>query len=181
MHTHPTLQYMSRYVTNRTVLAPKREDVDEVNRVMLTRMPGTQHESRSVDSAVDDATGVWSPEVCNMHDPAGLPQHHLLLKVGAVVMLLRNMRPELGMCNGTRLILERITPRLLTAMIITEGKHRGRRVTIPMITLQTHEQQLPYTLRRTQFPVYTAFFCTSLRLCLTPHALPSPRSCSLLR
>lgn len=144
---------------------------------MLTRMPGTQYESRSVDSAVDDATGVWSPEVCNMHDPAGLPQHHLLLKAGAVVILLRNMRPELGMCNGTRLILERITPRLLTAIIITEGKHRGRRVTIPMITLQTHEQQLPYTLRRTQFPVCTIILlcdtsCSSLRSCHTRRTRP---------
>ena len=54
------------------MLAPKREHVNEINRRMLERMPGPLQESLSIDSAVDDASGVWNTELCNQHDPAGL-------------------------------------------------------------------------------------------------------------
>ena len=175
-----------RYVTGRTVLAPKREHVAEINKRMLERMPGALHEHLSIDSAVDDASGVWSTELCNQHDPPGLQQHRLQLKVGAVVILIRNMRPELGMCNGTRLIIERIAPRLLTAIIITEGKHSGKRVFIPMITLQSHDAQLPYTLRRTQFPVRTPLepetpSSNPSHRAILPICAVLARSCSLSR
>ena len=73
----------AQYVTARTILAPKREHVADVNERMLKRMPGVLHESLSLDRAIDDASGVWSTELCNLHDPAGLPPHRLLLKVHA--------------------------------------------------------------------------------------------------
>ena len=69
-------------------------------------------------------------------------------------MLLRN-----GLCNGTRLIVTNVTPRLLTARICT-GAHVGRIVTIPRIDVYSAPNTLPFTLRRRQFPVQLAFSVT---------------------
>lgn len=35
--------------------------------------------------------------------PSGMPPHRLRLKVGAFIILLRNMAVECGLCNGSRL------------------------------------------------------------------------------
>lgn len=37
-----------------------------------------------------------------------MPPHKLCLKPGAVVMLLRNLYVELGVCNGTRMVVRKI-------------------------------------------------------------------------
>jgi ATP-dependent DNA helicase PIF1 len=47
-------------------------------------------------------------EFVNNRTPSGLPPHKLTLKVGAVVMLLRNLFVELGVCNGSRMVVRQI-------------------------------------------------------------------------
>jgi hypothetical protein len=49
---------------------------------------------------------------------AGMPPHRLALKVGVLVMLLRNLDAASGLCNGTRLIISRLARRLIVAQII---------------------------------------------------------------
>jgi hypothetical protein len=44
-------------------------------------------------------------EFLNSRSPAGLPPHCLRLKVGMPVMLLRNLHPQRGDCNGTRYVI----------------------------------------------------------------------------
>jgi hypothetical protein len=55
----------------------------------------------------------------------GMPPHHLALKVGVLVILLKNLDAALGLCNGTRLIIWRLARRLIVAQIIggTHAKH----------------------------------------------------------
>ena len=63
-------------------------------------------------------------------------------------MLLRNLSPPDGLCNGTRLILlEVINGRLLKCEIAT-GKCRGNVVLIPRIDLEPDEGTFPFS----QFP-----------------------------
>ena len=38
--------------------------------------------------------------------PTGAPRHELLFKVGTPIMLIRNLRPAEGLCNGTRLLVK---------------------------------------------------------------------------
>lgn len=53
----------------------------------------------------DDPT-IYNLEFLNSLTPQGMPVYNLCLKVGAIVMLLRNMNISKGMCNGTRLSVE---------------------------------------------------------------------------
>ena len=73
-------------------------------------------------------------------------------------MLLRNLNATEGLCNGTRLIVDKvIESRLLAATIASPGKHQGNLVLIPRINLQPEEGIFPYRWQRRQFPVRAAF------------------------
>ena len=74
-------------------------------------------------------------------------------------MLLRNIDPEIGLCNGARGIVMEATRRVLDIMLIA-GKHAGRRVYVPRISLAPKIADLPFTLRRRQFPVKLAWAMT---------------------
>jgi hypothetical protein len=61
-------------------------------------------EKLSTNSVVDAANVNRCPiEVLNQLLELGLPPHKLMLKEGCPVMLLRNLDPKRGLCNGTRL------------------------------------------------------------------------------
>lgn len=49
----------------------------------------------------------------------------LTLKVGAIIILLKNVDSRQGLCNGTRLIIQALTENIISATICT-GKNRGK-------------------------------------------------------
>ena len=59
-------------------------------------------------SAGGDSAANYPDEFLNSLDLSGLPLHDIKLKVGAAVMLLRNLDPHSSLCNGTRLIITAI-------------------------------------------------------------------------
>ncbi|XP_071714203.1 uncharacterized protein [Rutidosis leptorrhynchoides] len=65
------------------------------------------------------AQQVYSPEVLNGLKVPGVPNHKLTLKRGVPIMLLCNMDQSKGLCNGTRLIVERMGDHTIEARIIT--------------------------------------------------------------
>ena len=81
------------------------------------------------------------------------------MKIGCPLMLLRNLDPGKGLCNGTRMLLLHAYQRILEVMIIT-GDHRGEKAFIPRITLKPSSRQHPFTLKRRQFPVRLSFAMT---------------------
>ena len=82
-----------------------------------------------------------------------------------MLMLLRNMTPESGLCNGTRMIFKEAlfndhdTPVLLKC-VIANGTHKGDMVLIPRIRLSIDDTEIAYKWSRTQFPVMLAFAMT---------------------
>ncbi|GFR02418.1 ATP-dependent DNA helicase [Trichonephila clavata] len=61
---------------------------------------------KSADSIVSDDPNEqlrFPVEFLNKQQPSGLPQHELRLRVGCLIMLLRNIDPRNGLLNGTRL------------------------------------------------------------------------------
>src|SRR6202022_3951649 len=74
-------------------------------------------------------------------------------------MLLRNIDPANGLCNGTRMVLLDIRHRVLKCHILG-GDHAGKEVFIPRISLEPSEESLPINLTHRQFPVRLAFTMT---------------------
>ena len=109
------------------------------------------------EDELDHAITNWYPtEYLNSLDPSGLPPFKLELKNGCPIILLRNIAPKDGLCNGTRLQVVKCTSRVLEARILT-GDKSGNLVLIPRISLNPSSSELPFQMSRWQFPVRLAF------------------------
>ena len=73
------------------------------------------------------------------------PSHSLKLKKYMPLMLLRNLSPPDGLCNGTRLILLEVINGPLLKCEIATGKCRGNVVLIPRIDLEPDEGTFPFS------------------------------------
>jgi len=63
----------------------------------------------SVDTVAEvDQQTVYPVEYLNSLNLSGLPPHRLHIKTGAPIMLLRNLDPVRGHCNGTRYIVQAV-------------------------------------------------------------------------
>ena len=74
-------------------------------------------------------------------------------------MLLRNINPSMGLCNGTRLIILQLGIKVIEAVIIT-GSHKGEKVFIPRIVLTYQDKKWPFILKRRQFPIRICYCMT---------------------
>lgn len=169
------------FYQGKAVLTPKNVDVEEMNERMMNRLSGEATSLLSADSIApgDDHASHYPVEFLNTINLSGLPLHHLKVKVGSVLMLIRNLSPRDGLCNGTRFLLTRIRDHVLEGVVIT-GEFIGQEVMIPRITLQPSDSRFPFTLRRRQFPVKVAFVLTinkSQGQSLSRVGLYLPRSC----
>ncbi|GBP55934.1 ATP-dependent DNA helicase PIF1 [Eumeta japonica] len=146
----------------KAILTPKNDDCFQLNDQVVEKIPGLLKIYESSDAVVeDDQNDVlnYPVEFLNSITPAGLPPHILKLKVCCIVMLLRNLNPTVGLCNGTRLIVRALASRVIDAEILC-GSHVGTRVFIPRIRLQPSNSQLPFKFSRLQFPIRLAFAMT---------------------
>jgi ATP-dependent DNA helicase PIF1 len=98
-------------------------------------------------------------EFLNSRSPAGLPPHSLRLKVGMPVMLLRNLNPRGGDCNGTRYTVTDMTPRYLGLETLDATGDHTRTFLCPRVTL-INTEDYPFPFHRRQFPVRPAFSMT---------------------
>ena len=61
----------------------------------------------------------FNTEYLNTLQSNGFPQHTIILKAGVPLVLLRNINPRQGLCNGTRLIYDKtIDNKLLQCRIV---------------------------------------------------------------
>ncbi|XP_010451254.1 PREDICTED: uncharacterized protein LOC104733370 [Camelina sativa] len=90
------------FFSERAILSPRNDDVDKINQFMLSKLPGEERQYLSSDSIeTSDTSGlddmIYTQEFLN--SISGLPSHVLTLRIGAPVMLLRNIDPKGGLCN----------------------------------------------------------------------------------
>ncbi len=158
------------YLMQRSILAPKNTDVDEVNNAILESLSEESHTYLSTNSltlteeGASVAAGVsmdslYPVEFLDTLQFSGIANHELELKVGVPILLLRNLNQSIGLCNGTRLIVKRLGQRVIEAEIIT-GNNVGKRVFIPRIIMSPSRTDWPFVLRHRQFPVQVAFAIT---------------------
>ena len=74
-------------------------------------------------------------------------------------MLLHNLGPSNGLCNGTCIVLLEVGTIVLRCHIFG-GDNAGKVVFIPRMTLEPSAESLPIELSHCQFPVHLAFIIT---------------------
>nr|GEU77537.1 hypothetical protein [Tanacetum cinerariifolium] len=123
--------------------------------LLLTKSSDSICEFEGVDNTYTES--LYSSEVLNGLKLSGIPNHILALKVGAPVMLLRNIDQTTGLCNGTRLRILKLGEHLIESQIMT-GSNVGHTTIIPRLKLSPSDKRLPLKINRRQFSV-SCLFC----------------------
>lgn len=103
------------YLKERCILCPTNDVVDQINSHVLQTMPSDLVELYSADEIcpttdnLEEMQIMYPPEFLNTLRFSGVPNHKLELKVGAPIILLRNINLQRGLCNGTRLVINQIS------------------------------------------------------------------------
>ena len=148
------------YLAERAVLAVRNIDVLRLNTIAMGRLEGEAYVCLGSDKPTN-------PEDSNRHGPetfkgiwdGSMPPFKLILKVGAPVMLLRNLDPP-RLCNGSRIRLTRIGKKVLEGEILG-GVCANQKVLLPRIPLTSKDDGPgPCQFTRMQFPVSPAFAMT---------------------
>lgn len=114
------------YMSTRAILSTKNEHVDQLNEKMIDRFPGEEKVYHSFDSVDDDSTNNYTIDFLNSITPNGLPPHVLKVKINCPVILLRNLDPNKGLCNGTRLMVIALqTTQLMLKLLVGSMQARG--------------------------------------------------------
>ena len=101
------------------------------------------------------------PEDLHALHPSSMPPHELRFKIGMMCLLMRNMRPKLGLVNGRRVRIVAIRFTIIEVEIVG-GDHDGERAYIPRITF-TDEKSYCFVLKRLQVPIVS---CAKKSVCL---------------
>jgi len=148
-------------MAKRVIMTTTNEKVDDINDEVLSKLADKLKEIFSIDKVDQEKPKNYDEfpleYLHSLNDP-GLPPHILKLKVNCPVMLLRNLNPAAGLCNGTRLIVKTIHNKWLECKIIN-GEFEDN-VWIPKIYLTSDEKRRPFVLSRKQFPVKLCFAMT---------------------
>ena len=149
------------FFRDRVILTFRNDVIAEFNESLLLKLPGEVNTYDSIDSVDinEDETDHIPQEFLRSLTPSGLPPSRLNLKVGAPIILLRNLYPASGEYNGTRMIITRLGRRCIEARILG-GEFHGQLCLIPRIKLTTTESDMPYILSRRQYPICLCFAMT---------------------
>ena len=146
------------WLDGRAILCSTNKEVYMVNEMMSTMIPGDQISYTSADELQNQDDLIrFNVEYLNSLTPNGFPPHRLLLKPGMPLMLLRNLNPREGLCNGTKLIFEKaLDNKVLQCLIVGSN----RIVLIPRIIFIPKAKEYPFEWKRRQFPIKLAFATT---------------------
>uniref|UniRef100_A0A914MFX3 ATP-dependent DNA helicase n=3 Tax=Meloidogyne TaxID=189290 RepID=A0A914MFX3_MELIC len=149
----------------RLMLAPLNRSVDLNNSLVLSSFDTESIDYYSIDKCTNE--NPLSPYVAdsdvaalNKLTPGGLPAHHIHLKVGSIIVLLRNLNTSKSLCNGTRLIVKKLQTNLISAETIS-GSNNGMTIGISRVC-NSYIDESPdgISFERFQFPVREAFAMT---------------------
>ena len=150
----------SQYLAERAILAPRNLDVAYINDIVLDLLPGETTTYFSADTVTEGAAELYFSEYLNSLTLSGMPYRRLSLKIGATVILLRNLSPLHGLCNGTRLQITHLGRNFIGGIILT-GTCKGQTAYLPRIEITSSpDSDLGFQLNRRQYPIRLAFAMT---------------------
>ncbi|XP_015060268.1 ATP-dependent DNA helicase PIF1-like [Solanum pennellii] len=149
----------TKSVTKRAILASRNDHVNKINDKLISQFPGGSKIFNSFDSEEDD-TNYYQEEYLNTLTTNGLPLHRLELKENVPIMLLRNLDPSSGLCNGTRMICRGFSQNVLHTEI-SSGHSATKYVFLPRIQLsQPQNEGYPFKFIGKQLSVRLCFAMT---------------------
>ena len=136
---------------DRAILTSRNDEVTSFNNTIAELRATVSHEYLAQDKVQNEETrhiSDYPAEFLHTLGGSGLPLGKLTLQVGMPVMLLRNLYPKVGLCNGTRLIITRLFDHGVRGRVIsTCPAFHGREHYIHRIVMTTDEN-MPFTLSR---------------------------------
>ena len=111
----------------RAILCPTNAEADEINEWISTMLPGEEKVYKSCD-ITDDYSLEFPSEFLNTINLPGMPPHKLILKKGMPVMLLRNLDPKGGHCNGVKYVVTFMADHVIEVISIS-GTNTGKKTT----------------------------------------------------
>ncbi|CAI0460148.1 unnamed protein product [Linum tenue] len=124
------------YLSGRAIVTPTNAAVTEVNDFVLQKIPGHcrcyySSDSMQLDTEVPQLFAETYPtEFLNALQFNGVPDHEIRLKVYTPIMLLRNLSPPNGLCNGTRILITKLGENIIVGNIMG-GSFDTKEVVIP--------------------------------------------------
>lgn len=119
--------------------------------MILDRLPGQNRSYLAVDTHVIDADILeedihqFSAEILQKIDLPLLPPSHLHLKISSLILLLRNLTPPEGLCNGTRIVVTCLRKYYIEARVLG-GDFNGQLRVLPRIKLFATDEGLGITI-----------------------------------
>ena len=151
------------WISERGIIAGQNKVVSQINEICLGKLPGQEVTFASMDinelSPQEKDNALPIPTL-NKYEEGGLPPHILKLKIGAPVILLRNMNPSEGHCNGTRYVVSDIHPRIID-LKIANGPRKGEIFPLMRVKLFNSNNKKYMKFSRKQFPIKLSFAFTA--------------------
>ncbi|CAN0924937.1 ATP-dependent DNA helicase PIF1 [Linum grandiflorum] len=122
----------------------------------------TEVSSDTLTSPGSDQTSLemeYPTEFLNGLSYNGMPEHQLRFKKYSIVMLLRNLNPAAGLCNGTRILITHLGTNVIRGLIVG-GTFEGTIAIIPRIVLDKADPKWPFILKRRQYPLRLCYGMT---------------------
>ncbi len=147
----------------KAILSGTNANIDDLNNMVLERIPGEAIELLSADSCImddNDPDNRFLPtEVLHTINEPGVPQHRLVLKKGCICMVMRNLSFDDALVNGSKVVIRKVSQRLIEADLIHDG-YRTKTVLIPRINFVFQPSRSPVKILRRQFPLRVAYCLT---------------------
>ena len=147
------------------ILCPTNVTVMDINnRIITTILEGELHSYFSVDTQDPEGNDeeIDLP-IEHIHTllPNGYPPHELKLKLGTIVIVLRNLSSDEGIVNGTRAIVTNLQKNVIQLQILT-GQMKGKFILLPRFDFihESTDDGISLRFKRRQFPIRPAFAMT---------------------
>ncbi|RYR48040.1 hypothetical protein Ahy_A07g034036 [Arachis hypogaea] len=153
------------FFQDRAILALTVDNVEEINNYIVDLLPGEEKNYLSADlicgsDVYSDVDVDWiNVEFLNQIRYSGLPNRSLKLKIGVPIILLRNIDPAGGLCNGTRLVVRDLGRNVIGADIVSSS-NVGDKVFISRMNMIPSDTVIPFKFQRRQFPISLSFAMT---------------------
>ena len=143
--------------TNKTI----QECNYDMIRIIPTPEEPTVHLSRDICKDVNDQMR-YDADWLNKIETSGLPPHRLILKVGAVIILIKNLTSvRLKHVNGGLYLVAQLTDNLIFAQKLGAADGDNSDILIPHIpTISKDTGGTFKSFKRTEFPVLVTYYLT---------------------